>query len=947
MTNREISQNFQFLEQQDIAKYATSAEQYCLSDPETAHMVARKCCELIAKYALSASGYTVPKKTPFYTVLNKLRQKNIVGKEIFYLFTAIRKYGNLATHESLEVEPIRAFKHVRQLHKIAVWYHYKFSLDKPEGELPRYQIPMETVNKVDDTDTQKAFSVSQQIRDYVDSSDELQNNLAQIASRTISDPSILDEQLSREDLIKEKIEIIEDFVSSSDDDQSLSSGEIIRSRYKIGEKLGSGSFGVTYIAEDLDKPNNALCVVKELSPSMYSSTGRTSNISERAKNLFNQEASVLSQIKHPEIPSLQAFFEERGRFFIVQDYIAGYTLAEELSSKIESNQKWEEKDVLGLVKDILSPLKYIHDKSLHGKAIVHRDVKPDNLIRRADDNKIVLIDFGAVKQIVDESNSQGSVMGTRGYMSPEQQTRGYILPSCDVYAVGIIAIEALYGKRVNDLDNSRTPYQLVTDMDNISSEFKAILLKMICDDYKDRYANAIEAFDTLVSWEKAPVNPSVPIQSPPSYSQDNKSTLRQSSKDFSDPFPDTRQQQTLPKTKISSPKQVKPTKSKKKLGIPILISCVVGVFTVGLGIIYSLPYLTSAKLSKTEITIGTLWKPEDLQGLADFLEAKAVPENYFDFLQGKKVKVRINGDSTLAYQEAEKRMESKQWDIAFTNSPILSVSAKENNYRHITGMFPNSSSYQAGLFVRADSNILSLKDIQANTRVGLGSFSSASSFYMPVYDLYGKSITANVGNRGTAIIKLVKEGKVDVGSAAIGDSIRKDDPTIRIIHVSRDIPGAGVYASPNLSASDYEQIRQLMLNAPQDIREKANYGDKPEPDYTEFQKISQRVEEILVCADFSKSPVFLGCNTNVLTFEGVINSASVVSNEFIFKFSASNTVYNIKVNEEIVQKIFGSNKLTDIQGMSVVVKVQEVGSNNSIVITQPTQLRVVQKKMLN
>jgi hypothetical protein len=136
---------------------------------------------------------------------------------------------------------------------------------------------------------------------------------------------------------------------------------------------------------------------------------------------------------------------------------------------------------------------------------------------------------------------------------------------------------------------------------------------------------------------------------------------------------------------------------------------------------------------------------------------------------------------------------------------------------------------------------------------------------------------------------------------------------------------------------------QLMLNAPQDIKDKANYGDKLEPDYTEFQKITQRVGEILVCADFSKNPVFLGCNTNSLTLEGVINSASVNGNGFIFKFSASNKFYNINVDGEIVKKVFGSDKLTDVQGVSVMVKVQEVGANNSIVITQPTQLRVIKK----
>ena len=857
----------------------------------------------------------------------------------------------MATHENLDVHPIAAFRNIRKLHKIAIWYHYKFSAENIEEEMPDYQIPMESINNIGASDKQNALSVSQKIKEYVDDSAELQNNLLQISSRTIADTSILDQQLFREEFIKNNVDIDDVFVSSSDDDQGLSSGEIIRSRYKILEVLGSGSFGITYLAEDLDKPNKNLCVVKELSPLSpsiaYGSSGRNTNISDRIKSLFNQEATVLSQFKHPEIPSLQAFFEEKNRFFLVQDFVAGYTLTEEFSANLEADELLEESAVVDLIQNILSPLKYVHDISLHGKEIIHRDVKPDNLIRRADDNKIVLIDFGAVKQIVDESSNQGSIMGTRGYMSPEQ-TRGYILPSCDVYAVGIIAIESMYGKRINDLDNTKAPYQLVADMQNISSEFKSILLKMTCDDYSDRYANAIEAFDAIDSWRKVAASPLLVIQAPPSSNQANKSTLRQPINDLlANPQPS---QQAIPQAK-ALPKSKAPIKSstqkpKKKSVLPMLIGMIGGTTAIAvLGILYLLPYFTKVRLSRSEITIGTLWKPESSQGLADHLENNTVPANYLDFIQGKKIKFRVNGDSTLDYKEAASRIESKQWDIAFSTSPILSLSAKEKGYTHIAGMFPNSNVYQSGLFVRKDSPIQSIKDIGLKTRVALGAFTSASSFYMPVYDLYGKTITANIGHRGTAIINLVKEGKADVGSAAIGDSVRKDDPDFRIIHVSRDIPGAGVYTSPNFSVSESNNLKQLMLNAPQDIRTKANYGDKPEPDYTEFKKITKRVEEILICSDFSINPVILGCADTIKTIEGVVNSASVDGNNFILKFSADNQVYNVTITRDVVKQIIGGDKLTDVQGLTLLIKFDKLGSGNKITINQGVQIKVLQPKI--
>lgn len=169
----------------------------------------------------------------------------------------------------------------------------------------------------------------------------------------------------------------------------LSEGSLIANRYKIVRELGEGNFGKTYMAKDLHKPNHPLCVVKQFKPLQSEhGTFRT------ALRLFNQEAAILQQLgSHPDIPNLDAFFEENNNLYLVQEYIDGNVLSEE----IIIGQPWQEEEIIKLLKQILIPLKYVHEKN-----IVHRDLKPDNLMRRAENGHIVLIDFGAVKQISQE-----------------------------------------------------------------------------------------------------------------------------------------------------------------------------------------------------------------------------------------------------------------------------------------------------------------------------------------------------------------------------------------------------------------------------------------------------------------------------------------------------------------------------------------------------------------
>jgi Micrococcal nuclease (thermonuclease) homologs len=277
----------------------------------------------------------------------------------------------------------------------------------------------------------------------------------------------------------------------------------------------------------------------------------------------------------------------------------------------------------------------------------------------------------------------------------------------------------------------------------------------------------------------------------------------------------------------------------------------------------------------------------------------------------------------------------------FYLSPALSVVAKESGYQFIARMFPDQPQfYRSALFVRSDSPIYSLKDLNSQTKVGLGDFKSMSSFYMPLYDLYGKTLTIKTGLKRMST--QVKNGVVQVG-AGVSTNVEKDRE-LRIIHVSRDIPGSGVYVTPTFSEREKTIIQQLLLNAPKEIQSKANYGPGKEPDYTEFMKIRTRVEEILSCADFSKNPVKLFCSANPLVIKGKINGSSLVDSVTLeLKVMGENgTLYKVVVPRFIIPNF------TQAQNKSIILKPtitpRQIDVNTyEVIITDPDQISIEEK----
>jgi serine/threonine-protein kinase len=301
-------------------------------------------------------------------------------------------------------------------------------------------------------------------------------------------------------------------------------------------------------------------------------------------------------------------------------------------------------------------------------------------------------------------------------------------------------------------------------------------------------------------------------------------------------------------------------------------------------------------------------------------------------------------------------MKNRQWDIAFTLSPINSIYAKEQGYKYIARMYPDSPYYEAGLMVHKDSSIKSIDDIKPSTIVALGAFNSASSFYMPVYTLYGKTISVTTGHKGAEIRDLVKTKKVDVGSAAIGEI--QDDSSLRLIDVSRALPGSGVYVSPKLSTNDQESLTKVILSAPDSAKvyEKANYGsiDKDgqallEPDYTEFKKLMDRVDAITICSNFAKNPVNLFCPTGFKPYEiiGKVNGTKLQAGKYILTVVGQDAqIYLVSLSENIFNELTNGGQLDALQGKEINAKVigqpQKTKQGLLANVTQSQQIKITE-----
>lgn len=269
-------------------------------------------------------------------------------------------------------------------------------------------------------------------------------------------------------------------------------GKLLDQRYQVVEVLSQGGFGHTYIAKDTRRPGNPTCVVKHLKPATSDP-----DFLQTARRLFNSEAETLEKLgNHDHIPRLLAYFEETEEFYLVQEFIAGHTLSQELPL----GTQWNEQQVIQLLQEVLSILQFVHSNG-----VIHRDIKPDNIIRCSQDNKLVLVDFGAVKQVKmhslvsqDPLYDQTVAIGTPGYM-PSEQGQGRPRPSSDIYALGMIGIQALTGMSPQQLAEDPETGEIVWRpyAHHVSELLAAILSQMVRHYFKYRYQSATQALQAL------------------------------------------------------------------------------------------------------------------------------------------------------------------------------------------------------------------------------------------------------------------------------------------------------------------------------------------------------------------------------------------------------------------------------------------------------------------
>lgn len=262
--------------------------------------------------------------------------------------------------------------------------------------------------------------------------------------------------------------------------------KILGSRYKIIKPLSKGGFGTTYLAEDTQYPDNLKCVVKKL----HSNVDNPEFLAI-ARKMFAKEAKALAKLgKHDQIPRLLAYFEQEREFYLVQEYVRGVTLTSELII----NQPWSEAKVIDFLQDLLGIIEFVHRNG-----VIHRDIKPDNLIRRALDNKLVLVDFGTVKEVVQEQTQAIALtvsVGTQGYM-PTEQARGKPRFASDIYAAGMIAVQAFTATHPLQLPEDENGETLWQERANCSPRLKEIISKMVRYHFKERYHSAQEIITNL------------------------------------------------------------------------------------------------------------------------------------------------------------------------------------------------------------------------------------------------------------------------------------------------------------------------------------------------------------------------------------------------------------------------------------------------------------------
>jgi serine/threonine protein kinase len=268
-------------------------------------------------------------------------------------------------------------------------------------------------------------------------------------------------------------------------------GKIFAKRYLIQSVLGRGGFGVTFLARNIYLPGQPPCVVKKLAPRFSDSS-----LMAAARWRFYQEARSLSRLgSHAQIPALLDYFQIGTDLYLVEEYIPGRTLAQ----LVQEQRRFTETEVASFLVRMLHLLGYIHRHRL-----IHRDIKPQNIILCQTDLRFVLVDFGAVKDLYPsretiDRNIVSRAIGTPGFAPPEQLADRTVYAS-DLYSLGITCLYLLTGKEPAQFPTDPYTCELIwAEGLKIDRDLRDIISKMVTINIADRYKSASQIITALDS----------------------------------------------------------------------------------------------------------------------------------------------------------------------------------------------------------------------------------------------------------------------------------------------------------------------------------------------------------------------------------------------------------------------------------------------------------------
>jgi serine/threonine protein kinase len=272
---------------------------------------------------------------------------------------------------------------------------------------------------------------------------------------------------------------------------ALMAGNLLGSRYRIVEMIGKGGFGAVYKARDERFPSKPIVAIKEMSDAQLSPSEKTKALQD-----FRNEADLLVQLKHPNLPNVSDVFEEGGKAYLVMEFIEGKTLA---NIQDEQSDPLDERLVMGWALQLCVVLHYLHTRP---QPIIFRDMKPSNVMVTAD-GEIKLIDFGIARIFKTAGKKDTSLLGSQGYAPLEQYGRGQSDARSDIYALGATLYDLLTkelpadapSRRINPTSFS-SPRQLNP---NISPAVEAVILKAMAEEPQDRYQSAIDMYRAVVA----------------------------------------------------------------------------------------------------------------------------------------------------------------------------------------------------------------------------------------------------------------------------------------------------------------------------------------------------------------------------------------------------------------------------------------------------------------